>query len=78
MSIIGCGVNVVTQSEVVSAQVTDFHMAGDFGAEVVNGPTTQDGLPPFMWDKFISISHVGLPRSYNFTFVPMKPLLFQP
>lgn len=59
-------------------KVTDFHMAGDFGAEVVNGPTTQDGLPPFMWDKFISISHVGLPRSYNFTFVPMKPLLFQP
>lgn len=59
-------------------QVTDFLMAGDFRAEAVNGPTTQDGLPPFVWDKFSSISHQGLPQYYNFTFVRMQPLLFEP
>lgn len=53
-------------------------MAGDFMAEAVNGPTTQDGLPPFSWDKYSSISHQGLPQFYNFTFVKMKPLLFKP
>lgn len=59
-------------------KVTDFQMAGDFSAEAVNGPTTQDGLLPFSWDKFSSISHQGLPQYYNFTFVRMQPLLFQP
>ncbi|XP_047213488.1 phospholipase B-like 1 isoform X2 [Girardinichthys multiradiatus] len=59
-------------------KVTDFNMAGDFVAEAVNGPTTQDGLPPFFWDKFSSISHQGLPRYYNFTFVRMQPRLFEP
>ncbi|KAL6103320.1 plbd1 [Pungitius sinensis] len=59
-------------------KVTDFHMAGDFRAEAVNGPTTQDGLPPFLWDKFSSISHQGLPQYYNFTFIPMQPVLFEP
>ncbi|XP_017272018.1 phospholipase B-like 1 isoform X2 [Kryptolebias marmoratus] len=59
-------------------KVTDFHMAGDFVAEAVNGPTTQDGLPPFQWDQFSSISHQGLPQYYNFTFVQMKPLLSEP
>ncbi|KAF6720057.1 Phospholipase B-like 1 [Oryzias melastigma] len=60
------------------SKVTDFFMAGDFMAEAVNGPTTQDGLPPFSWDKYSSISHQGLPQFYNFTFVKMKPLLFKP
>ncbi|XP_035037402.1 phospholipase B-like 1 [Hippoglossus stenolepis] len=59
-------------------KVTDFQMAEYFHAEAVNGPTTQDGLPPFIWDKFSNISHQGLPQSYNFTFVRMQPLLFQP
>ncbi|XP_057717076.1 phospholipase B-like 1 [Corythoichthys intestinalis] len=59
-------------------KVTDFQMAGEFRAEAVNGPTTQDGLPPFTWDQFSNISHQGLPLYYNFTFVRMKPLLFQP
>uniref|UniRef100_A0A3Q1BZE7 Phospholipase B-like n=1 Tax=Amphiprion ocellaris TaxID=80972 RepID=A0A3Q1BZE7_AMPOC len=59
-------------------KVTDFHMAGDFLAEAVNGPTTQDGLPPFFWKQFSSISHQGLPQYYNFTFVKMQPLLFEP
>uniref|UniRef100_A0A665WAU5 Phospholipase B-like n=1 Tax=Echeneis naucrates TaxID=173247 RepID=A0A665WAU5_ECHNA len=59
-------------------KVTDFQMAESFYAEAVNGPTTQDGLPPFIWDKFGSISHQGLPRYYNFTFIKMQPLLFKP
>lgn len=59
-------------------KVTDFNMAGDFVAEAVNGPTTQDGLPPFVWDQFSSISHQGLPSFYNFTFVTMRPVLFEP
>ncbi|XP_055366978.1 phospholipase B-like 1 [Betta splendens] len=59
-------------------KVTDFQMAGAFVAEAVNGPTTQDGLWPFFWDKFGSVSHQGLPRFYNFTFVRMQPLLFKP
>lgn len=60
------------------SKVTDFHMAADFKAEAVNGPTTQGGLPFFRWDKFDNVSHVGLPRFYNFTFVPMEPVLFKP
>uniref|UniRef100_A0A7N8XZN9 Phospholipase B-like n=1 Tax=Mastacembelus armatus TaxID=205130 RepID=A0A7N8XZN9_9TELE len=59
-------------------KVTDFQMATDFNAEAVNGPTTQDGLWPFFWDKFGSISHQGLPRFYNFTFIRMQPRLFMP
>ncbi|XP_071758129.1 phospholipase B-like 1 [Centroberyx gerrardi] len=59
-------------------KVTDFHMAEEFRAEALNGPTTQDGLPPFSWDKFNSTAHQGLPPYYNFTFVSMQPLLFTP
>lgn len=59
-------------------KVTDFHMAGDFRAEAVNGPTTQDGLPPFIWAEFSNITHQGLPLYYNFTFVAMQPHLFKP
>lgn len=62
----------------MSIQVTDFHMAGELAAEAVNGPTTQGGLWPFSWDKFGSVSHQGLPRFYNFSFVKMQPLLFRP
>lgn len=61
-----------------SVQVTDFLMAGDFRAEAVNGPTTEDGLKPFIWDKFSSISHQGLPQYYNFSFIKIQPLLFEP
>ncbi|XP_034046900.1 phospholipase B-like 1 [Thalassophryne amazonica] len=59
-------------------KVADFHMASEFRAEAVNGPTTQDGLPPFSWERFSSIVHQGLPPYYNFTFIGMHPLLFVP
>ncbi|XP_062335377.1 phospholipase B-like 1 [Osmerus eperlanus] len=59
-------------------KVTDYHMAEQFQAEAVNGPTTQHGLPPFSWDGFNSTAHQGLPLVYNFTFTDMQPLLFTP
>uniref|UniRef100_A0A8C9T9I2 Phospholipase B-like n=1 Tax=Scleropages formosus TaxID=113540 RepID=A0A8C9T9I2_SCLFO len=59
-------------------KVTDFNMAQKFKAEAVNGPTTQGGLPPFSWSQFNDTVHEGLPLVYNFTFVPMKPVLFIP
>ncbi|XP_061893450.1 phospholipase B-like 1 isoform X2 [Entelurus aequoreus] len=59
-------------------KVTDFQMAGRFQAQALNGPTTQDGLPPFRWEKFSQVSHQGLPAFYNFTFVSMQPVLFRP
>ncbi|XP_076866560.1 phospholipase B-like 1 isoform X1 [Brachyhypopomus gauderio] len=59
-------------------KVTDFFMAQKFKSEAVNGPTTEGGLPPFSWDQFSSTLHQGLPRVYNYTFVPMQPLLFTP
>ncbi|KAI1886721.1 hypothetical protein AGOR_G00198710 [Albula goreensis] len=59
-------------------KVTDFHMAQHFVAEAVNGPTTQGGLPAFSWSQFNHTIHQGLPPTYNFTFVTMQPVLFQP
>lgn len=59
-------------------KVTDYQMAENFRAEAVNGPTSQGGLPLFRWSNFKNTSHVGLPDFYNYTFVPMEPLLFRP
>lgn len=59
-------------------KVTDFLLAEKFIAEALNGPTTQGGLPPFSWANFSSVSHQGLPPTYNFSFVKMQPLLFTP
>ncbi|XP_068192495.1 phospholipase B-like 1 [Antennarius striatus] len=59
-------------------KVTDFLMAGNFLAEAVSGPTTQNDLAPFVWDQFSNVSHQGLPQYYNFSFVKMQPLLFKP
>lgn len=51
-------------------------MAQMFTAEAVNGPTTQDGLPPFSWSRFNRTAHQGLPQTYNFSFITIQPLLF--
>ncbi|KAI2666912.1 Phospholipase B-like 1 [Labeo rohita] len=59
-------------------KVTDLHMAQDFTAEALNGPTTEGGLPVFSWELFNSTSHQGLPPKYNFSFVMMQPQLFRP
>ncbi|KAL2078064.1 hypothetical protein ACEWY4_025749 [Coilia grayii] len=59
-------------------KVTDYHQAQRFVSEAVSGPTTQGGLSPFSWSSFNRTSHVGLPQTYNFSFVTMQPLLFSP
>uniref|UniRef100_A0A674BTI8 Phospholipase B-like n=1 Tax=Salmo trutta TaxID=8032 RepID=A0A674BTI8_SALTR len=59
-------------------KVTDFHMAQEFRAEAVNGPTTQGDLPPFSWEDFNSTAHQGLPDHYDFPFISMQPALFMP
>ncbi|XP_036378885.1 phospholipase B-like 1 [Megalops cyprinoides] len=59
-------------------KVTDYHMAQQFVAEAVNGPTTQGSLPAFSWSRFSRTAHQGLPHTYNFTFVTMRPALFLP
>ncbi|XP_025060591.1 phospholipase B-like 1 [Alligator sinensis] len=56
-------------------KVSDFHMAGVFASSAINGPSVQDGLPVFSWKKFNKTRHEGLPESYNFPFVTMKPVL---
>ncbi|KAM4714944.1 phospholipase B-like 1 [Anableps anableps] len=59
-------------------KVTDYQMALQLSAEAVNGPTTQGGLPPFSWQSFNLTAHQGLPDTYMFPFVTMKPTLQRP
>uniref|UniRef100_A0A3Q2R3Z7 Phospholipase B-like n=1 Tax=Fundulus heteroclitus TaxID=8078 RepID=A0A3Q2R3Z7_FUNHE len=59
-------------------KVTDYQMALQLSAEAINGPTTQGGLRPFSWRSFNLTAHQGLPRSYEFPFVTMKPALRRP
>uniref|UniRef100_A0A667XKH5 Phospholipase B-like n=2 Tax=Myripristis murdjan TaxID=586833 RepID=A0A667XKH5_9TELE len=59
-------------------KVTDYQMALQLVAEAINGPTTQGGLHPFSWQRFDHTAHQGLPHTYNFTFVTMRPSLQQP
>ncbi|CAL1534213.1 unnamed protein product [Lymnaea stagnalis] len=55
-------------------KVSDFKMALKFQADIINGPTVDSGLSPFSWTgDFASLSHVGLPQTYNFTFIQTKP-----
>jgi len=55
-------------------KVTNYAMFSKFQAEAINGPTTQNGLPPFAWKAFANTSHLGLPPVYNFNFVVMDPM----
>ncbi|XP_058477316.1 phospholipase B-like 1 [Solea solea] len=59
-------------------KVTDFQMAHQLAAEAINGPTTQGGLRPFSWQSFNLTTHQGLPQTYNFPFVTMRPALYRP
>lgn len=58
-------------------QVTDYKMAVQLAAEAINGPTTQ-GLRPFSWQSFNLTTHQGLPHTYNFPFLTMRPTLHRP
>uniref|UniRef100_A0A8C3AZ81 Phospholipase B-like n=1 Tax=Cyclopterus lumpus TaxID=8103 RepID=A0A8C3AZ81_CYCLU len=59
-------------------KVTDYQMAVQLVAEAINGPTTQGGLRPFSWQSFNLTAHRGLPHTYNFPFVTMRPTLHRP
>lgn len=56
-------------------KVTDLDMAWRLEAEVVNGPTTQDGLPPFSWDRFPGSTHEGMPSVWDFEFELQSPMI---
>lgn len=56
-------------------QVSDFRLASAFTATAINGPPVQGGLPIFTWRRFNHTRHQGLPESYNFKFVTMRPIL---
>ncbi|XP_041829845.1 phospholipase B-like 1 isoform X2 [Melanotaenia boesemani] len=60
------------------SKVTDYQMALQLAAEAINGPTTQGGLRPFSWQSFNLTAHQGLPHSYRFAFVTMRPALYHP
>ena len=51
-------------------------MALNLESFVINGPTTNNNLPPFSWvGRFSNVTHVGLPDVYNFGWQTMKSLL---
>ena len=56
-------------------QVSDYHMASQLSAWIINGPTTGDNLQPFSWSQFESTSHAGLPKEFDFDFILVKPSL---
>ncbi|XP_075606888.1 phospholipase B-like 1 isoform X2 [Balearica regulorum gibbericeps] len=57
------------------SKVSDFRLASAFTATAINGPPVQGGLPVFTWRRFNHTRHQGLPDSYNFHFVTMRPIL---
>jgi hypothetical protein len=56
-------------------KVSDYKMARSLKSEIINGPTTSHNLPVFSWRKFPTISRIGLPDTYNFTWVKTCPVL---
>ncbi|XP_068162191.1 phospholipase B-like 1 [Antennarius striatus] len=60
------------------SKVTDYQMAVQLVSEAINGPTTQGGLRPFSWRSFNHSNLQGLPYTYNFPFITMKPRLSRP
>uniref|UniRef100_A0A3P8X1W2 Phospholipase B-like n=1 Tax=Cynoglossus semilaevis TaxID=244447 RepID=A0A3P8X1W2_CYNSE len=62
----------------VTVQVTDYQMALQLAAEAINGPTTQGGLPPLLWQSFHLTTHQGLPHTFNFSFITVGPSLQHP
>lgn len=66
---------LIGQFYVFFLQATNLGMSEKMSALAVNGPTTSHGLPVFKWTKEFNVSRIGLPESYNFDVVLMKPSL---
>ncbi|ELV10131.1 Phospholipase B-like 1 [Tupaia chinensis] len=56
-------------------KVADIYLASQYTAYAISGPTVQDGLPVFHWNRFNKTVHQGMPEAYNFDFITMKPVL---
>ncbi|XP_054447379.1 phospholipase B-like 1 [Pteronotus mesoamericanus] len=56
-------------------KVADLFLALEYTAHAISGPTVQDGLPVFHWTRFNKTLHEGMPETYNFDFITMKPIL---
>lgn len=56
-------------------KVADIFLASQYKAYAISGPTVQDGLPPFNWNRFNETLHRGMPEVFDFNFVTMKPIL---
>uniref|UniRef100_A0A6J0TBU9 Phospholipase B-like n=1 Tax=Pogona vitticeps TaxID=103695 RepID=A0A6J0TBU9_9SAUR len=57
------------------SKIADLNMAAKFTAYAISGPPVEEGLPVFSWTRFNQTKHQGLPDSYNFDFITMKPVL---
>ncbi|XP_074649153.1 phospholipase B-like 1 [Tubulanus polymorphus] len=56
-------------------KVSDYKMALNRESFAINGPTRGNKLEPFSWTAKFKDSHLGLPHTYDFDFVEMKPIL---
>ncbi|XP_034367707.1 phospholipase B-like 1 [Arvicanthis niloticus] len=56
-------------------KVADIFLASQYEAYAISGPTVQNGLPPFNWNRFNETLHQGMPQIFDFDFVTMKPIL---
>lgn len=54
-------------------KVSDYKMALNFEADIINGPTRGTGLPPFSWTSEFNQTHMGLPTTYDFDFLRTSP-----
>jgi len=55
-------------------KVTNIDRSKALVAEAINGPTTQNGLPPFVWSPlFNNVPHEGQPKTWDFNFQLMDP-----
>ncbi|KAF7248903.1 Phospholipase B [Varanus komodoensis] len=57
------------------SKIADINMSAKFTAYAISGPPVEEDLPVFSWNHFNRTKHQGLPDSYNFEFITMKPML---
>ncbi|XP_008835888.1 phospholipase B-like 1 [Nannospalax galili] len=58
-------------------KVSDVYLAYQYMSYAISGPTVQNGLPAFHWNRFNKTLHQGMPEAYDFDFITMKPILAQ-
>jgi hypothetical protein len=58
----------------IDGKVTNYHAALDGRSWAVNGPTAEQGLPPFKWgSEFEGVPHRGEPAVFDYKWQEMKP-----